>query len=324
MVEENLSFSPEGAGEHVFLQIEKSGENTEFVARALARYANVRQRDVGYAGLKDRHALTTQWFSIWMPGKKEPSWAQFETETIKIRQIVRHARKLKRGAIVNNAFQIRVRNWHIPASETIKRLHIIAQRGFPNYFSEQRFGRNGQNVMKASRLLVENKRSKREQRSLYLSAIRSFLFNQILAERVSRQNWNELLPGEICQLNLSNSKFSVDLIDKELRKRIHDGDIHATGLLCGESAADGGGSGQLEKRVVERYPDLLKILANYGIRSDRRALRAYPQNLKCFFLDNNVLYLQFNLPAGSYATSLLREIMVIQYSPVRHPSINMS
>lgn len=325
IVEENLSFAPAGFGEHIFLQIEKSGETTDYVARALARYTGVHQRDVGYAGLKDRHARTLQWFSIRVPGKKEPDWSPFDMENVKIRRIVRHARKLRRGAIASNAFQIQVKDWDVSHSKTIERLNTIARHGFPNYFSAQRFGRNGQNVMKASVLLVEKKHIRREQRSLYLSAIRSYLFNQILAERIRRKNWNQLLQGEICQLHSSNSQFRAAHGDTALHNRMEIGDIHPTGLLCGDCMADSGGrAGQLEKRVVDRYPELLKILTEFRLRTDRRALRVYPQNLEWRFPYNNVLQLRFNLPSGSYATSLLREMMAIQYPPVSHPSVEMA
>lgn len=111
MVKEQLGFEPSGTGEHVFLQIEKTGENTDYVARLLARFAKVRQRDVGYAGLKDRHAVTCQWFSVWLPGQAEPNWAELASDNLKILHTIRHARKLKRGALAGNHFQIIIRDW---------------------------------------------------------------------------------------------------------------------------------------------------------------------------------------------------------------------
>ena len=111
IVKENLAFEPSGEGEHAFLQIEKTGENTDYVARQLARFANVRQRDVSYAGLKDRHAVTTQWFSVWLPGKADPDWTQFETNSMKVLHSVRHARKLKRGVLSGNSFKLIIRDW---------------------------------------------------------------------------------------------------------------------------------------------------------------------------------------------------------------------
>ena len=133
-VEELLAFTPSGEGEHVFLHIQKTGENTDYVARQLARFAGVRQRDIGYAGLKDRHAVTTQWFSVWLPGKPEPDWPLFETENMKVLHSVRHARKLKRGVLSGNHFEITVRDWQGDQAKTIGHLAEIKVNGIANYY----------------------------------------------------------------------------------------------------------------------------------------------------------------------------------------------
>lgn len=309
IVEETLPFLPEGMGEHVFLQIEKVGENTDYVARVLARFAGVRQRDVGFAGLKDRHARTTQWFSVWMPGKQELDWNELGNDSIKVRQAVRHARKLKRGTVQSNHFQIRIRNWQGDREQTALRLQQIAENGYPNYFGEQRFGRHGDNVSKAL-VLANGKKLKREQQGIYLSAIRSFLFNQVLAERVREQNWNQALSGDICKLNSSNSQFKVDTVDGELQQRMSAGDIHATGPLWGDGDAYSDGlPGEIEHHVFERYSELIDILLKYGLEMDRRALRIMPIELTWEFPAQDELLLSFGLPAGGYATSLLREVV---------------
>jgi tRNA pseudouridine13 synthase len=176
IVYESLAVEPSGEGEHVFLQIQKTSENTEYVARQLARFANVRQRDIGYAGLKDRHAVTTQWFSVWLPGKSEPDWMAFATDNMKVLHIVRHARKLKRGVLSGNRFEITIRDWQGDQAKTIGQLGLIKANGIANYYGEQRFGNQGQNVNKALTMFRGDK-VKREQRSLYLSAARSYLFN---------------------------------------------------------------------------------------------------------------------------------------------------
>ncbi|MBL6986147.1 MAG: tRNA pseudouridine(13) synthase TruD, partial [Methylobacter sp.] len=177
VVMENLSFEPSGAGEHAFLQIQKKGENTEFVARQLSRFAGVRQRDVSYAGLKDRYAVTTQWFSVWLPGKAGPDWTQFETNTIKVLHSVRHAKKLKRGVLSGNSFKLVIRDWQGDQAKTIQQLEQIKANGIANYFGSQRFGNQGQNVNKAL-AMFEGAKVGREQRSIYLSAARSYLFNR--------------------------------------------------------------------------------------------------------------------------------------------------
>lgn len=311
IVQEILSFTPEGSGEHVFLHIEKCGENTEFVARMLARHAGVRQRDVSYAGMKDRHGRTRQWFSVWLPGKTDPEWTGMETENLKILQTVRHARKLKRGVLAGNQFDLLIRNWQGGQEITNRQLQDIKALGFPNYFGEQRFGRQGQNLNRAMAMFLGAK-VKREQRSIYLSAARSYLFNLILAERVKAQTWNQALPGDMFKLAHTNSHFSAASIDPVLLERLESGDIHATGALWG--SGDSGVAGEvqvLEQQIMLAYPELAAGLLTAELENDRRALRVIPENLGWQFVAEG-LRLQFSLPAGSYATALLRELVLTE------------
>lgn len=309
IVEEFLSFAPEGSGEHVFLHIEKIGENTEYVARLLARHAGVRQRDVSYAGMKDRHGRTRQWFSVWLPGKEDPDWSGVETDNLKILETVRHARKLKRGILAGNRFTLVVRNWQGDCDIAEQQLRQIKEQGFPNYFGEQRFGHQGRNIEKALAMFQGGK-VKREQRSIYLSAARSYLFNLILAERVRAQTWNRALPGDVFKLNQTNSHFRAEAVDQALNERLESGDIHPTGALWGKG--DSGTSGEalaLEQKIVEAYPALADGLLKADLEADRRALRVMPEDLAWDFEADGVLRLSFKLPAGSYATALLREIV---------------
>jgi tRNA pseudouridine13 synthase len=312
IVEEILPFEPEGEGEHVFLHIEKCGENTEYVARLLARHAGVRQRDIGIAGLKDRHARTRQWFSVWLPGKEGPEWNGAETNTVKILQVVRHARKLKRGALSGNRFQITVRQWDGDKTLMEKRLRLIRQRGYPNYFGEQRFGRAGQNVIKAL-TLADGKKIKREQQSLLLSAARSFLFNQVLANRVEDHSWNRLLAGEMCQWQNSNSLFRIEECLQQELDRLDAGEIHPTASLWGLGAENGSGVADfLEQAVMERYEELVDVVTQLGVEAGRRSLRVMPQQMQWEFSQDKQLVLRFVLPAGSYATALLRELVCVR------------
>lgn len=309
IVEEILSFTPEGIGEHVFLHIEKVGENTEYVARLLARHAGVRQRDVSYAGMKDRHGRTRQWFSVWLPGKEDPDWSGVETDNLKILETVRHARKLKRGVLAGNRFTLTIRNWQGDCAVAEQQLRQIQRHGFPNYFGEQRFGHQGRNIENAV-VMFRGKRVKPEQRSIYLSAARSYLFNLILAERVTGQTWNKALPGDVFKLNQTNSHFHAESIDQALIDRMESGDIHSTGALWGK-----GDSGvtdaalALEQSIIETQPELVDGLLKAGLEADRRALRIKPENLLWEFEADGVIRLSFGLPAGSYATALLREIV---------------
>lgn len=311
VVEEILGFEPEGSGEHVFLFIEKIGENTEYIARLLARHAEVRQRDIGYAGLKDRHAVTRQWFSVWLPGKAAPDWLALQSEQLKILRSCRHPRKLKRGVLDGNRFEISVRNWHGECQQTERQLQQIQQQGYPNYFGEQRFGHQGQNLDRCLEMF-QGRRVKPEQRSLYLSAARSYVFNLILAQRVEAGNWNQGLPGDVFKLDGNNSQFHTQIIDELLQQRLTSGDIHPTAALYGKGSSPVSAEAlQLEQLVLQANPQWCEGLLKAGLEQDRRAMRVKPQHLSWRFSDDDVLRLSFELPAGSYATGLLREIVAL-------------
>jgi len=325
IVKEILAFEPSSTGEHVFLQIEKTGENTDYVARQLARFANVRQRDVSFAGLKDRHAVTTQWFSVWLPGKADPDWTQFETDSMKVLQSVRHARKLKRGVLSGNSFKLIIRDWQGDKDKTIQQLEGMKANGIANYYGSQRFGNEGQNVNKALAMFlgnrsmrcstscihaVEGAKAGREQRSLYLSAARSYLFNQILACRVASQSWNQAVAGDTYMFDLSHSCFKSEQPDADIIRRLEAKEIHPTGVLWGRGEA--GVSLDvlnIEQGIIDAYPDLVQGLIDCAVDKDRRALRVNVQDLNWQFVDDTTLELGFTLPAGSYATSVLREII---------------
>ena len=308
IVEETLTFEPSGSGEHIFLQIQKTGENTEYVARQLARLANVRQRDIGFAGMKDRHAITTQWFSVWLPKGDEPDWQSFEMDGFKILSITRHARKLKRGALANNRFELTIRQWQGDKAKTIEQLTAIKNHGVPNYYGSQRFGHGGQNVAKAL-AMFEGAKIGREQRSLYLSAARSFLFNHILAVRIEQNTWSHGLNGDVFMIDGSHSCFPCDEMDDDIRARLAENALHSTGILFGKGESRLTAlAHELEQNVIEKYAELTKGLIAFGLENDRRALRVNISNLTWEF-DGDTLRLQFNLPAGSYATAVLREII---------------
>ena len=312
IVEEQLPFQPEGEGEHVFLQIEKCGENTEYVARLLARFAGVRQRDVSYAGLKDRHARTTQWFSVWLPGKDAPDWQQIETESIKVVQSQRHARKLKRGVLSGNRFEIVIREWQGDKIKLEQQLQQIKTNGIPNYFGVQRFGHQGQNVNKAL-ALFQGEKVRREQRSIYLSAARSYLFNLLLDKRISAGNWNHAIHGDVLVFDQSNSYFKTDQPDESVLQRIKAGEIHPTGMMFGQGEQETKNQAlEIEESIINANQSLTDGLIKFDLKSDRRPLRVLVRDLQWKFLSDSELRLCFSLPAGSYATSLLREVVEVR------------
>ena len=307
IVQEQLGFTPSGEGEHVFLQIEKSGENTDFVVGQLARFAGVAKRDVGFAGLKDKHAITTQWMSIWLPGRDMPDWESFAPSSIKILNIGRHARKLKRGALLGNDFTIRVRDLQGEQSKISQRLEQIKQHGVANYFGEQRFGYQGRNIENAL-ALFKGAKVKRQQRSIYLSAARSYLFNQILSKRVELHDWDQALTGDLLMLDQSGSFFKLDDLDENIIQRMKAGKIHPTGALWGQGTLDLTGLPRdIECAVIDQHSELANGLEQMGLKLQRRALRVNVDSLTWQFIDDKTIELRFFLPAGSYATAVLRE-----------------
>lgn len=305
MVIEHLAFEPSGEGEHLFLYIEKTGENTDYVARQLAKFSGVRQRDIGYAGLKDRHAVTSQWFSVWLAGKPNPDLTEFETESIKILHTVRHARKLKRGVLSGNSFKLIVRDWQGDKDKTEQQLNAIKAGGIANYYGEQRFGHAGHNVSKALGLF-QGAKVGREQRSIYLSAARSYLFNHILNQRVLDTTWNQALAGDSYVFGGSHSYFRAEQVDDSIMQRLAAKEIHPTGILWGKGNAE---LLPVEQVVIANNQELADGLIACGLEQDRRALRINVADLDWQFMDETTLSLSFTLPAGCYATAVLREII---------------
>ncbi|NOX67710.1 MAG: tRNA pseudouridine(13) synthase TruD [Gammaproteobacteria bacterium] len=301
------SFELQGEGEHDYLYIEKTDANTPWVARALARHAAVPVRDVGYAGMKDRRAVTRQWFSVRRPGGVKADWQQLALEGVSVLEIRRHNRKLRRGAHHGNRFKIRIRDLSDPDSTVQARLEAISEAGVPNYFGEQRFGRNGSNIGLAERLFAR-KRMPREQRSIALSAARALIFNEVLSARVLAGNWNTILAGEVANLDGSGSLFPVTDADTDLQQRCRDFDIHPTGPLWGKGAPTTIGEvAEIEMQAAAHHEKLttgLEKMTDEG----RRALRLVVRDLNWEWRADN-LVLEFSLFRGGFATAVLREIL---------------
>ena len=209
MVEEVLPFTPDGEGEHALLYVEKRGLNTADVTRMLARIAGVAERDIGFCGLKDKHAQTSQWFSVGLAGKPEPDWLSLDQPQVRIIVAQRHRKKLRRGVHRSNRFALRLRDLGGDRESLEGRLQAVSRDGVPNYFGPQRFGINGENLNRAQAWFAGTGPSpRRQKRSFYLSAARSFLFNELLAQRVSADSWQEPLAGDLCMLAGSGSFFT--------------------------------------------------------------------------------------------------------------------
>ncbi len=312
-VEEVLGYDADGQGEHALLWVEKRGANTDWVARELAKFAGVSPVAVGYAGMKDRHAVTRQTFSVQLAGKPDPDWSTFPHADVKVLAATRHSRKLKRGALRGNRFVLLLRQVQGERESAERVLQQIALRGVPNYYGEQRFGREGGNVAQA-RSMFAGRRVERDKRSFLLSAARSQIFNSVLAARVERDAWDTPLDGEIWALAGSRSWFGPEPFTDVLAERLARLDIHPSGPLWGQGTLPSQGeTGALEQSIADSYSDLAAGLVAARMDQERRPLRLVPRDLKWRWLEDgsqerSALELSFELPAGAYATVVVREL----------------
>ncbi len=314
-VEEILGYDADGAGEHLLLWVEKRGANTDWVARELAKFAGVPPVAVGYAGIKDRHAVTRQTFSVQLAGRTDPDWSTFPHPEVKVLAATRHSRKLKRGALRGNRFVLVLREVQGDRVKAEEVLQQIAARGVPNYFGEQRFGREGGNVARA-RAMFGGRRVDRNQRSMLLSAARSQIFNEVLAARVERDQWDTAMEGEIWSLAGSRSWFGPEPFSDVLAERLARGDIHPSGPLWGQGEPPTQAeAGALEREVGAVNHDLVTGLTAARMDQERRPLRLIPGHPRWRWRDDTTLELSFELPAGAYATVVMRELALTAPPP---------
>jgi len=324
IVEENVSVEFSGDGEHCWLYVKKRGCNTDWVAQQLAKYCQVKKMAVAYAGLKDRHAVTSQWFSVQLPGKPTPDWAGFEAmicdtdsdENIQVLQSFRHNRKLQRGALKSNTFRLTLRELSDSSEKTFElltqRCEAIAQQGVPNYFGAQRFGRGYNNLDQASKLFL-NPRFKlaKHKRSLYLSAARSWIFNHILSQRIRQQVWNVRLPGDVFMLDGKSACFIDEPTDEAIaytEQRLAKNEIHPTAILWGEGdTMTTFQAAELERQVIDSFPVYRDGLIAARLQAQRRSCRVIPGQLQASRQGEDFT-LSFSLPSGCYATMVLNEI----------------
>jgi len=312
IVDEMLGFVPDGRGEHVWLAVRKRGENTAWVAKQLSRLAGCSERDVGYSGLKDRHAVTTQWFSLPAP-RRAVNWVELGQKTAaEIIVVTRHGRKLRRGTHRGNRFLLSVRGLEGDLSGLHTRLEHIAQRGVPNWFAEQRFGHDGGNLDAVRAWFAGGKPPQRGQQGMLLSTARSALFNAILARRIDDGTWLQPLQGEPLMLEGRHSFFIAEAGDDALAERLASGDVHTSGALWGKEGTQAQGEcAELEQAVVAVDALLAEGLVREGLEAARRPLRLIPREMHWQIDEaNRVLSVGFVLPAGSYATAVMREIVL--------------
>lgn len=310
-MDEDLGFAPDGEGEHQLLRVRKTGANTEWVARQIAAFAGLPQQAVSWAGLKDRRAVTTQWFCVHTGVHGGPDWAAMVSEGVEVLEAHHHRRKLRPGALAGNRFRIRVRGFDGDTATLVRRLDQVSRHGVPNYFGEQRFGRGEGNLHRASALFAGQMRKvPRHQRGLWLSAARSQLFNQVLAARVGRGDWDLPLPGDCLQLAGSRSFFPVGVVDESLRARTRAGDLHPSGPLWGRGTSSAAGdAAAVEAEALGGFKPWAQGLEAAGLDQERRALRLTVAEWAWGWIGVDALELSFRLPAGAYATAVLRELI---------------
>ncbi|MFA7892313.1 tRNA pseudouridine(13) synthase TruD [Pseudomonas putida] len=309
-VDEVLDIPLSGQGEHLWLWVEKRELNTEEAARRLARAAGVPARAISYAGLKDRQALTRQWFSLHLPGKADPDLSRAEDANLRVLKQMRHQRKLQRGAHSSNGFTLRLTQLAADHQAVDARLAQLKANGVPNYFGTQRFGHAGGNVHDA--LAWAERQALPEQRNVrsrLLSAGRSYLFNQVLAARVAEGSWARAQVGDLLAFTNSRSFFpaaEAECADPRLAVL----DLHPTGPLWGEGDSPAsGGTRALEHSVGAAQPALCQWLAKAGMDHERRILRLPIAGLTWHYPEPDILQLEFVLPAGCFATVVVREVV---------------
>ena len=314
---EDIGYVPSGEGEHLWLEIEKRQMNTSDVARRLARLAGVPLRAVGFGGLKDRNAVTRQPFTIQLPGRDNLDLETWSDNAMRIIHVARHNRKIRRGRLAGNRFELVVRELQGDRDAMDERLRRIAELGVPNGFGEQRFG--GNNIARAHRLFRGELRRKpsKAKRGFYLSAARSLIFNQVLERRILAGSWNRVLDGELVMLDGSRSIFAADAADPEIQARCAGQDLHPTGPLVGESESGVAREvAALEREVIAEQRELAEGLAKFRLNTERRPLRMRVIDLDWTFEDGDMLVLRFSLRPGCYATAVLREIL--EYRDASH------
>jgi tRNA pseudouridine13 synthase len=315
VVDERLGFAADGGAAHRLLRVEKRGRDTLGVARELARLAGAAPRDVGFAGLKDRVAVATQYFTV--PAPRPPrALAGLEGPGFRVLEDEAHSRKLRRGALAGNGFRIVLRELAADPATLAARLERVAAEGVPNYFGVQRFGRDGSNLEAVARLVAGAPLPPgREARAFVLSAARGLIFNAVLARRVAAGSWARLLPGELVNLAGRNSWFAATAIDAELEARAARHDLHPTGPLAGAGAQPSADAGRLEAEVLAGFGALPGTLAALGLEAARRALRLVPQGFQAT-TEPGTLRLEFGLPPGAYATAVVRELVTTPDHPL--------
>ena len=296
IVHEELGFEPSGSGEHWLLHIEKTGQNTHWVAEQIALYCGLSLQDVGYCGRKDRHAITSQWFSLYAPKQSDVDWDSLAIEGVTVLSVHRHAKKLRLGSHKANHFSLRLRGVTCEGAsvsdERQQQLSVDIQdrlsKGVPNYFGEQRFGRDKSNLTSAQEWFAQKRKPHPKRRSMVMSAARSYLFNLLLAERIKQNNWQTPLLGDVLDQN-----WPTGPLWGRGRSQVSE---------CSLSIEE-----QVFSGLSEELSEWRRGLEYCGLKQERRSLALFPSNIESSWIGQD-LRLDFTLPVGTYATAVLAEV----------------
>jgi len=319
---EQLPFLPCGEGEHLYIHVRKTGANTLFVARELAKYFKVKEQLVSYAGLKDRFAVAEQWFGIHVPGKQVYDLSDLVIEGVEVLSYQRHNKKLRTGALTGNRFELILREVSNVKALT-QRWHDITDQGVPNYFGEQRFGIDGGNINRALALFSGTKVKDKKKRGMYLSAARSAIFNQVISKRIDTNKFNELLVGDVLMLAGTQSVFLLDELESSIQQRFIDKDLDITAPMWGAGELmTQGDAHDLEQGIAEENEEFSQGLPRFGLKQERRRTRLSisDTNIEVIPTAENTTQVKvsFFLPAGCYATTVLRELLDYRDMTVRN------
>lgn len=311
VVEEVLGFEPSGEGEHCLVWAEKRDLDSNTAAVRLATAVGIRNRLVSHCGLKDRHAVTRQWFCLHMPGQPSPEPAALESEGLRVLRITRNSRKLRRGIHLGNRFTIRLREPDFSTEHAAERWQRIVECGAPNYFGTQRFGNEGRNVEKAMAMFRgEYRTADRLLRGILLSAARSHLFNAVVASRMAAGTWDRALSGEVYGFADNGTILLPEKHRGDEAERFAQGVLELTAPLWGTGELQSSSEVcEMESGIVKNFSELTAGLESAGLRQERRVLRLRPTAPNFVVLENGDLELSFDLPKGTYATTLLRELI---------------
>ena len=317
-VDEEPAYLPSGAGDHVMVRIEKRGLATPQAVRAIAGALGVRDRDIGVPGMKDRRAVSTQWLSLPPPVTPEAARA-LELPGVRVLEAARHPHKLRTGHVRANRFRIRVRSLGGEAPALARRASEILERlaeppGAPNWYGEQRFGRDGDNAARGRELVSGARRPGRDHRMdrLMISALQSELFNAWLATRVADGLYRRAIAGDVLHKRGGGLFDCADPAADE--PRLVAGEVVATGPMFGERMrrpAEGTPAAEREAAILDAAGlprdafARVRALAE-GTRRDAAIALA---DAAVAAADNETLEVAFTLPGGAYATTVMREVM---------------